>query len=86
MARPIRNHGGKGDDCYDPFLGSGTTLIAAETLGRRCFAMELDPRYVDVSVTRWEKFSGKKAQRVPAAGVSENTPAVAEVSRKAGGK
>jgi DNA modification methylase len=63
MSRPIRHHGGKGDDVYDPFLGSGTTLIAAEQRGRRCFAMELDPRYVEVAVQRWEKFTGKKAER-----------------------
>jgi DNA modification methylase len=64
MARPIRNHGGKGDDVYDPFLGSGTTVIAAEQLGRRCFAMELDPLYYDVAVQRWENFTGKKAERI----------------------
>jgi len=66
MARPIRNHGGKDDAVYDPFLGSGTTLIACEQLGRRCFACELSPQYVDLSVTRWEKFTGRKAVRVPA--------------------
>ena len=63
MARPIRNHGGKGDDVYDPFLGSGTTVIAAEQVGRRCFGMEVDPQYCDVAVTRWEAFAGKKAER-----------------------
>jgi DNA modification methylase len=63
MSRPIRHHRGKGDDVYDPFLGSGTTIIAAEQRARRCFAMELDPRYVDVAVARWEKFTGKKAER-----------------------
>jgi DNA modification methylase len=58
MERPIRNHAG---DVYDPFLGSGTTLIACERLGRRCYAMEIEPRYVDVAVRRWEDFTGKKA-------------------------
>lgn len=53
MARSIRNHGAKGSQVYDPFLGSGTTLIAAETLGRVCFGMELDPRYCDVIRKRW---------------------------------
>jgi len=61
MARPIRNHGDKNDAVYDPFVGSGTTIIAGEQLGRRVFACELDPRYVDVIVQRWEKFTGGKA-------------------------
>jgi DNA modification methylase len=62
MARPIRNHGGKDDDVYDPFLGSGTTIIAAEQLGRRCYGLELEPRYCDVIVQRWEKLTGRKAE------------------------
>lgn len=61
MARPIRNHGTKEDDVYDPFLGSGTTLIAAEQLGRKCYGLEIDPGYCDVIVERWEKLTGKKA-------------------------
>lgn len=61
MARPIRNHGDKGDDVYDPFLGSSTTIIAAEQLGRRCYGCEIDPRYVDVGVIRWQKLTGKHA-------------------------
>jgi DNA modification methylase len=66
MARPIRNH-----TCmsvYEPFSGSGTTIIAAERLGRSCFAMEVDPRYCDVAVRRWEEFTGQKAQRIAAEG------------------
>lgn len=47
---------------YDPFLGSGTTVIAAERQGRRCYGMEISPAYVDVIVARWEKFTGKKAE------------------------
>ena len=47
--------------CYDPFLGSGTTLIAAEQLGRKCYGMEISPAYCDVIVTRWETLTGKKA-------------------------
>jgi len=46
---------------FDPFIGSGTTLIAAEQLGRRCYGMEIAPRYVDVIVKRWEEFTGRKA-------------------------
>lgn len=47
---------------YDPFVGSGTTLIAAEKLSRRCYAMEIEPRYVDVAIRRWEDFTGRKAE------------------------
>ena len=68
MARPIRNHTG---DVYDPFLGSGTTLIAAERVGRRCWGMELEPRYCDVILARWEAFSGGTAVRVKAAPSAE---------------
>lgn len=46
---------------YDPFSGSGTTIIAAEQLGRKCYAIEIEPRYVDVAVKRWENFTGRKA-------------------------
>ena len=61
MRRPLLNHSNPGDAVYDPFLGSGTSLIAAETTGRACFAMETDPRYVDVAVRRWQSFTGKQA-------------------------
>ena len=61
MARPIRNHGSNDDDVYDPSLGSGTTLIAAEQLGRKCYGMEISPAYCDVIVQRWEKLTGKTA-------------------------
>jgi len=59
MARPARNHSG---DVYDPFLGSGTTMIACEQLGRKCYGMEIDPVYCDVAVRRWEGITGKKAE------------------------
>jgi DNA modification methylase len=61
MARPVQNHGGREDAVYDPFLGSGTTLVACEQLGRRCFGLELDPRYCDVIVQRWQKATGRDA-------------------------
>ena len=61
MARPIRNHEG---DAYDPFIGSGTTLIAAEQLDRTCYAMDIEPRYVDVVLERWERFTGEKAAKL----------------------
>jgi DNA modification methylase len=59
MARAIRNH--DAESVYDPFLGSGTTLIAAEQLGRKCYGMEISPQYCDVIVKRWETLTGKKA-------------------------
>jgi DNA modification methylase len=59
--RPILNNSNTGQAVYDPFLGSGTTVIAAETANRVCLAMELDPRYVDVAVRRWQAFTGKTA-------------------------
>ena len=49
---------------YDPFAGSGTTIIAAERQGRDCYAMEIDPGYVDASVKRWEDYTGEKATRL----------------------
>lgn len=52
------------DIVVDPFVGSGTTIIAAEKLGRRCYAMEIEPRYVDVAIRRWEAFTGKQAEKV----------------------
>ena len=61
---PIRNHLVAGEVVYDPFVGSGSTLIAAESLGRRCYAMEVDPRYVQVSIERWQAFTDRTAVRV----------------------
>ena len=46
---------------YDPFLGSGTTLIAAEQLGRKCYGMEISPQYCDVIVKRWQDYTGREA-------------------------
>jgi DNA modification methylase len=61
MRRPIVNHVSPGQAVYDPFLGSGTTLIAAETTGAVCLGMEIDPRYVDVAIRRWQAFTGRIA-------------------------
>jgi DNA modification methylase len=63
MRRPIVNNTSPGDTVYEPFLGSGTTLIAAETVGRICFAVELSPTYVDVALRRWQAFTGRRAVR-----------------------
>lgn len=64
MRRPIENNSLPGDAVYDPFLGSGTTLMAAEVMGRICYGLELNPAYVDVIVRRWEQATGKKATLV----------------------
>lgn len=61
MRRPILNNSKVGDAIYEPFSGSGTTIIAAEQTGRVCYAVELCPAYVDVAVKRWEQFTGEKA-------------------------
>ena len=61
MRRPILNHLRRGELVYDPFLGSGTTLAAAELTERVCFGLELDPKFCDVIVKRWEQLSGKEA-------------------------
>jgi len=64
--RPIENHLEPGECFYEPFGGSGSAIAAAEQTGRRCYAIELDPKYVDVIVARWERLAGKSAERVPA--------------------
>jgi len=61
MRRPILNHLQRGELVYEPFLGSGTTLAAAELTQRVCYGVELDPKYVDVVVQRWQTLSGKQA-------------------------
>jgi DNA modification methylase len=61
MRRPILNNSVPGDLVYDPFLGSGTTLIAAEKTERICYGLDIDPRYVDVIVRRWQQVTGKQA-------------------------
>lgn len=63
---PIRNHTTTGDTVYDPFVGSGTAVIAAEKTGRVALTMDLDPRYVRATVTRWETFTGQQAVKVGA--------------------
>ncbi len=61
MARPMLNNSVPGDSVYEPFSGSGTTIIAGEMHGRRVLAVELNPAYVDVAVRRWQDFTGKTA-------------------------
>jgi DNA modification methylase len=63
MRRPIENNSRPGQVVYDPFLGTGTSLIAAEMTGRICCGIELNPGYVDVVVRRWQVFTGRTARR-----------------------
>jgi DNA modification methylase len=62
MRRPILNNSSIGQAVYEPFMGSGTTLIAAQTSGRACYGMELNPAYVDVAVSRWQQMTGETAK------------------------
>jgi DNA modification methylase len=59
---PIANHTLPGDAVYDPFVGSGTMVIAAQKTGRTAYAMDLDPQYVQAAMTRWEQFTGQRAK------------------------
>lgn len=62
MSKPILNHTTPGQSVYEPFMGSGTTLIAAESSGRVAYGFEISPNYVDVIVRRWEAFTGLQAR------------------------
>jgi DNA modification methylase len=62
MKRPIENNSSPGQAIYEPFSGSGTTIIAAEISGRSCHAIELMPQYVDVAIERWQAFTGEQAK------------------------
>jgi DNA modification methylase len=61
MRRPLLNHTRRGESVYEPFLGSGTTLAAAEVTERVCYGIELDPKYVDTVVIRWQGLTGGHA-------------------------
>ena len=61
MKRPIENNSIAGQEIYEPFSGSGTTIIAAEMAGRSCLAIEILPTCVDVAVQHWEAFTSKSA-------------------------
>ncbi len=60
--RPMKFHTQPGEICLEPFSGSGSQLVAAERLGRRCYAMEISPAFVDADVLRWQRASGKVAR------------------------
>jgi DNA modification methylase len=72
--RPIRNHTRPGEAIYEPFAGSGTALIAAERTQRRCLALELDPRYVQAIIDRWQMLTGRRAVKIGDAPVAADTP------------
>jgi DNA modification methylase len=75
MRRPILNHLKRGEIVFDPFLGSGTTLAAAELTERVCYGLELDPKYVDVVVERWQQLTGKQAKLEAGGGSFEKVKA-----------
>ncbi|MCK1417629.1 site-specific DNA-methyltransferase [Bradyrhizobium sp. CW4] len=77
MRRPMLNNSGPGQAIYEPFLGSGTTLIAAQSCGRVCFALEIDPLFVDVAIRRWQSFTGEKAKRASDSALFDALAAVA---------
>lgn len=78
MRRPMLNNASAGQAVYEPFSGSGTTIIAAQSCGRVCHAMELDPAYVDVAVQRWQDFAGKQAIRSDGLAFDDLPPAEPE--------
>jgi DNA modification methylase len=61
MARVLTSSSREGERIVEPFLGTGSTLIAAETTGRVCFGLEIEPRYVDICVKRWQTLTGRAA-------------------------
>lgn len=69
MRRPMLNNSSPGQAIYEPFSGSGTTLIAAQSCGRVCLGVEIDPLFVDLAIRRWQAFTGEKAKRA-----SDGTP------------
>jgi len=66
FTRPMQFNTEAKDICYEPFCGSGTQIIAAEQLHRRCYAIEIEPRYIQVAIDRWEAFTGQQAVKVDA--------------------
>jgi DNA methylase len=64
VARALTNSSRSGDLVYEPFAGSGSTIVAAEQTRRRCVAIEIDPRYAQVTIERWAAFTGRSAEKV----------------------
>jgi DNA modification methylase len=70
----------RGDLILDPFLGSGSTLIAAERVGRHCRAIEMDPLYVDLAIRRWQRLTGDDAVREDGATFNSLIPQIQEAA------
>ena len=62
FARPMRKHTDRDAICFEPFSGSGSQIIAAEMNHRRCYAIEMEPKFCDAAVERWQRFTGGKAE------------------------
>lgn len=77
MQRPIENSSSPGQAVYEPFSGSGTTIIACEITGRACHALEISPAYCDVAVLRWQDFTGQAAILESTGGPFPHAPAAA---------
>jgi hypothetical protein len=82
VADAMRDCTRRGDLVLDPFMGSGTTMLAAERVGRRSYGLEIDPRYVDVAIRRWQAFTGRDAVLK---GTNKTFDEIAAVRSKAGG-
>jgi DNA modification methylase len=80
LADAIRDCSARGDLILDSFLGSGSTLLAAERVGRICYGIEIDPLYVDLSIRRWERQTGRSAMHVGTAKSFEEISAAREVN------
>jgi site-specific DNA-methyltransferase (adenine-specific) len=80
VERAIRNSCAPGDTVSDPFVGSGTTIIAAERADRRCLAMEIDPRYAQVAIERWQSFTGARATLISRLSESDSSGPAETVS------
>jgi len=84
VADAILDCSARGDIVLDAFLGSGTTVIAAERTGRRCCALELDPGYVDTAIRRWQTLTGDKAQHAATGRSFDDLVREAEAANAAG--
>src|SRR5262249_55165036 len=80
IADAILDCSARGDIVLDAFLGSGTTVIAAERTGRRCYGIELDPAYVDTTIRRWQGLTGGRAIQVGSGGRFEELAGEAEAA------
>jgi len=83
MRRPMLNNSSPGQAIYEPFLGSGTTLIAAQSCGRVCLGIEIDPLFVDVAIRRWQAFTGEGAKRASDGAIFETLAPVVQTAEEA---